>query len=148
MGLGFVDRSFRYVRVNDTLATLNGATHSRPPSQSVAEVLPALWPEIEPRTSPGYRRNRPQGQNHWENGRLAQRRYFPTTFYPLRNGADITGIGVLVNGITERKQAQRGDVIIDATGVMALVNRQAEASSVAHRSNQRESATHAGRTHL
>jgi hypothetical protein len=138
------------VRVNDTLATLNGIPVHDHIARSVAEVLPALWPEIEPY----YHRVLDTGEavlNVEITGRTAALpnvRHFAATFYPLRSGADLIGIGVLVNDITERKKAQRGVVIIDATGVIRLVNRQAEALSVARRSNQRESATHAGARHL
>jgi PAS domain S-box-containing protein len=107
MGVGFVDRSFRYVRVNDTLATLNGAPAQEHIGRSVAEVVPALWPDIEPHCH----RVLDTGEAvlNVEIARTAALptvRYFATTFYPLRDGADIIGIGVLVNDITERKQDQ------------------------------------------
>ncbi len=107
MGVGFIDRSFRYVRVNDTLATLNGAPVQEHVGRSVAEVVPALWPEIEPHCH----RVLDTGEAvlNVEIGRTAalpKVRYFAATFYPLLDGADIIGIGVLVNDITERKQAQ------------------------------------------
>ena len=107
MGVGFIDRSFRYVRVNDTLATLNGAPVQEHVGRSVAEVVPALWPEIEPHCH----RVLDTGEAvlNVEIGRTAalpKVRYFAATFYPLLDGADIIGIGVLVNDITGRKQAQ------------------------------------------
>jgi PAS domain-containing protein len=44
VGFAFVDRDFRYVRVNDILAALNGGTSSQQLGRTVAEVVPALWP--------------------------------------------------------------------------------------------------------
>jgi putative nucleotidyltransferase with HDIG domain/PAS domain S-box-containing protein len=122
MGAGFVDRSFRYVRVNDTLATLNGAPVQDHIGRSVAEVLPALWPEIEPY----HHRVLDTGEavlNVEITGRTAALpnvQYFAATFYPLRSGADIIGIGVLVNDITERKQAQRARDDLTRATVAAL----------------------------
>ena len=49
MGVGFVDRSFRYVRVNDALAAINGPSVRAHIGRAVSEVVPALWAEIEPR---------------------------------------------------------------------------------------------------
>ena len=48
VGLGFLDRDFRYVRVNDTLAAINGLSAKEHIGRTVAEVVPSLWPELEP----------------------------------------------------------------------------------------------------
>jgi len=114
MGVGFVDRSFRYVHVNDTLAAISGPPAREHIGRTVAEVVPALWPEIEP----NYRRVLDTGEpvlNVEITGTTAAAptiRYFAATFYPVTRGADIIGIGVLITDITERKQAQqaRGDL--------------------------------------
>ena len=42
MGVGFVDRSFRYVHVNDTLAAISGPPAREHIGRTVAEVVPAL----------------------------------------------------------------------------------------------------------
>ncbi len=44
MGVGFVDRSFRYVRVNEALASINGPSVKEHIGRSVADVVPRIWP--------------------------------------------------------------------------------------------------------
>ena len=48
IGFGFVDRDFRFVRLNDRLAATNGLTVSQQLGRTVAEVVPEIWPQIEP----------------------------------------------------------------------------------------------------
>jgi PAS domain S-box-containing protein len=48
VGFGFVDREFRFRRVNEMLAAINGAPVEQLVGREVAEVLPALWPQLKP----------------------------------------------------------------------------------------------------
>jgi GAF domain-containing protein len=50
IGLGFVDTDFRYVRVNDALAEINGVPAIDHLGRTVSEVLPALGPTSRPRS--------------------------------------------------------------------------------------------------
>ena len=122
MGVGFVDRSFRYVRLNDTLAAINGPSAREHIGRTVAEVVPALWTEIEP----NYRRVLDTGEpvlNVEITGTTAAApniRHFAATFYPVTRGSDIIGIGVLVSDITARKQAQQAKGDLTRATVAAL----------------------------
>jgi PAS domain S-box-containing protein len=44
MGVGFVDRNFRYVRVNDAMAAINGPSVQEHIGRAVPEVVPARGP--------------------------------------------------------------------------------------------------------
>src|SRR5205823_5886896 len=48
VGLAFVDRAFRYVRINNSLAALDGVPAADHLGREVREVMPQLWPMIEP----------------------------------------------------------------------------------------------------
>ena len=48
VGFGYVDRDFRIVRLNDSLAAVNGSTVELQLGHTVAEVIPDLWTQIEP----------------------------------------------------------------------------------------------------
>jgi PAS domain-containing protein len=48
VGLGFVDGKFRIVRINEALASINGASVEEHNGQRVADVVSKLWPQIEP----------------------------------------------------------------------------------------------------
>ena len=47
VGLGFVDRDFRVIHVNEMLAAVNGSTVEEQIGKTVAESVPELWPQIE-----------------------------------------------------------------------------------------------------
>jgi PAS domain S-box-containing protein len=109
VGFAFIDREFRYQRINETLATMNGRPAAAHLGHTVAEVVPSVWTqaealfrrvlsgesvidvEISGETPP-----RPGELRHW----LA-------SYYPVRVGGEqITGIGVVCVEITERKRSE------------------------------------------
>ena len=109
VGFGFIDRDFRYVRVNEKLATINGHPMAEHLGRRVDEMVPDLWPEIEPL----YQRVLHSGES-FVNVELSGRteaepdrvRHWATSFYPVHSQGVIIGIGVLVTDITERKEAE------------------------------------------
>jgi PAS domain S-box-containing protein len=110
IGFGFVDREFRFVRVNDTLAALNGRPAKSHLGRSVAEVVPDLWPQIEP----AYRQVLDSGQavvNQELEGpshaaATGEIGFWLVSFYPVRVDARIIGIGIVVVDVTALKQAE------------------------------------------
>src|SRR5579862_9156251 len=48
VGLGVVDREFRFVQINPALAAINGGPVEDHLGLTVAESVPDLWPELEP----------------------------------------------------------------------------------------------------
>ncbi|MGH2460073.1 MAG: DUF4118 domain-containing protein, partial [Chloroflexota bacterium] len=48
VGMGFLDRQFRIVRMNDVLAQQDVATTSSAIGRPTRELVPKLWPAIEP----------------------------------------------------------------------------------------------------
>ena len=109
VGFGYVDRDFRIVRLNDSLAAVNGSTVELQLGRTVAEAIPDLWPQIEP----AYRRVLDTGNpvvNLEVTGRSAgqpeQVRTWLSSFHPVRLHGEIIGIGIVVVDITERRQAE------------------------------------------
>jgi len=49
VGFAFVDRDFRFVRINDALAEINGLPTSEHLGRRVPEIVPQLWPQLETR---------------------------------------------------------------------------------------------------
>ena len=47
VGLGFVDREFRILHINEMLAAVNGSDVEDQIGKRVAEVVPEIWPRIE-----------------------------------------------------------------------------------------------------
>jgi PAS domain S-box-containing protein len=106
--LGFVDREFRFVRVSESLAALNGPPADAHYGRTVGEVIPQLWPALEPI----YRRVIETGAHVTDvevSGESPRRpgeiRHWLANYHPVR-GADgeILGIAVSVVEITERRR--------------------------------------------
>ncbi len=110
VGFGFLDRDFRTVVVNDMLAEISGSTAQEQVGRTVAEVVPDLWPRLEP----VYRHvidddaavldievQIPAGP---DNGAA---RHSVTSYYPVSLDDEVIGIGIVVVDITERKKAEQ-----------------------------------------
>jgi PAS domain S-box-containing protein len=110
VGLAFWDRDLRYVRINDTLAALNGPLPDDHIGRTVPEVLPGLVEVVghlqhvlesgEPRLNQeviGETPAAPGVQRHW----LA-------SYYPVRAPSGETiGVGGVVSEITERRRSEQ-----------------------------------------
>ncbi len=135
IGLGFVDREFRVIHLNDMLASVNGTTVQDQLGHTVAENVPDIWPQIEPLFRQvldsdeavlnvevsGEAAGHP-GTTHW----LA-------SYYPVHHGGETIGIGMVVVDISERRQAEEfrtivmdnmveGLYTIDAQGLLTSIN--------------------------
>jgi diguanylate cyclase (GGDEF)-like protein/PAS domain S-box-containing protein len=109
VGFGFVDRDFRQLRVNEALAATSGIPAAEQRGRKLAEVIPELWPELEPI----YRRVLETGEavvNRETSGKLRgdpdREHTWLASFYPVRVEQEVIGIGVVVVDITERKEAE------------------------------------------
>ena len=109
IGLGFVDREFRFVRLNQEFASMTGSTVEYFMGKTVAEAIPQIWPQVESI----YRRvlkdnvsvanvevsdQGPRSGNH---------RQWLMSYYPVRLAEETIGVGIVVSDITERHQAEQ-----------------------------------------
>jgi PAS domain S-box-containing protein len=136
VGLGFVDREFRVIHLNEMLAAVIGSTVKEQIGKTVAESVPEIWLQIEPAfrhvlehdecvlnvETSGEIASEPGHQRHW----LAN-------YYPVHLDAEVIGIGVVVVDITERRQAEdfrsivmnnmaEGLYTVDAQGRLTSMN--------------------------
>ncbi|MBX6741159.1 MAG: PAS domain-containing protein [Acetobacteraceae bacterium] len=112
LGLGQLDREFRFVRVNEALAEMNGWPVEAHIGRSVWDMLPAFRPAAEPLLRrvmetgeavtdvelSGETPKAPGVQRHWVE-----------QFYPVRDPvtAEVIGVGIVCEEVTERKQAEQ-----------------------------------------
>jgi PAS domain S-box-containing protein len=107
VGFAFVDRDFRIVRINDSLAEVNGAPAEEQIGRTVAEVVPEVWAEMES----AYRDVLESGKAtvnlsiEREGGGPHGLRYWLASVYPVRIEEELIGIGVVVVDISERAEA-------------------------------------------
>ena len=135
VGFAFVDRAFRIVRVNATLADVTGSDPEELIGRTVAEVIPDVWSQMEavyrqvletgePVVNVEVERELPSDSEH---------RFWLASYYPVRIDAQVIGIGIVVVDITEREQADRlraavmdtmveGLYVLDGDGRLTLMN--------------------------
>jgi PAS domain S-box-containing protein len=109
IGQGFLDTDFRFVRVNDALAQINGVPAIDHIGRTVRDVLPALATDIEAAmqevlsTGEAIVDLQIVGQTRREPGR---ERHYVASYYPvgLARGERL-GIGITVADVTDRAEA-------------------------------------------
>ncbi len=111
VGMGFVDRDFRFVRVNPMLAAVHGKEVSEQLGRTIAEVVPTLWPQLEPLYRHVIETNSPVA-NREVSGQTSANpgvtHSWLTNLYPVTIGNDVIGIGIVVVDITDWKRSVLG----------------------------------------
>lgn len=110
IGIAFLDRELRYIRINECLAKMNGVPVEAHIGRHVSEIVPTLAESVREVT----RRILETGEavgNHEFSGETTAApgvtRYWTENWYPVRDSAgEITGFGALIEDITERKEAE------------------------------------------
>ncbi len=112
VGIAFLDRDLRYLRVNETLAAVNGLPVAEHLGRSLHEVLPpSVIRLIEPLMRGVLETGRPSESFELDTppqvGRL-QGRTWLSSYYPVRTQAgELLGVGCVVLDITAHKQAEK-----------------------------------------
>jgi PAS domain S-box-containing protein len=117
VGFGYVDRDLCLRRMNETLAAVSGVPMDEQLGRPVAEVVPDLWPQIEP----VFRRVLETGEavvnqdiRGPRSGVAEEGRAWLTSYYPVRTKEEIVGIGIVAVDITERREAEEfRDVMVE-----------------------------------
>lgn len=106
VGLCFLDRKLRYVSINRQLAEMNGISIAQHLGRTVSDVIPELFPEIEP-----YLRRALQGETFtgleitgpYKNAEGQNITMF-VAYLPVRDEAnEVVGISAAIIDITKRK---------------------------------------------
>jgi PAS domain S-box-containing protein len=111
VGLAFMDKNFRYVRVNDALATINGLPAEEHFGRTLRDVL---GDELAEGIEPYHRRVLETGEPILDlpgEGHSAaspdESRNWLISYYPVRDAADdVIGVGVVITDVTEREEAR------------------------------------------
>jgi two-component system, cell cycle sensor histidine kinase and response regulator CckA len=127
VGFAFVDRDFRFVRVNDALAEMNGVPASEHLGRGVSEIVPQLWPRLETqyegvlRTAEAVRGVEITGETNAQPG---VQRHWVVNYYPVQveDGGRVIGVGVVATEVTERVRLEsylRQSQKLEAVGLLA-----------------------------
>jgi PAS domain S-box-containing protein len=122
-GLGLLDLDYRFVRVNDALAAMNGVPAAEHVGRPVSDVVPALWAQVEPmlagivkfresvtRELVGASPADPTRTGTWLN-----------TFYPVCVDGELVGIGLVVVELTKQRRSEQLHSVIMQTMVEGLL---------------------------
>jgi PAS domain S-box-containing protein len=137
VGLALVDTDLRFVRINEALAAING----RPRELHLGRRLDEMLPEMASVLVPIYQHVLETGEPVLERELTAEQpgtgrvRHVLASWFPVRSGGEIAGVGAVVIDITDLKAAEMrlegvlrqlpvGVVIADAEGTVVLENRQ------------------------
>ena len=123
----FVDRDFRIVRLNATLAAVVGLTDAEPLGRTVAELVPDLWPQLAPLFRQVLDDNEAVSNIPVERPSVSdptQLQHWLASFYPVALSDEVIGIGIVAVDVTEEAKAK------DA--LEASRRRLAEAQRIAH----------------
>ena len=110
VGFGFIDCDWRVVRINDTLAATTGIPGEQQVGRPIAEVIPELWPELEPAYSQMIETAEPVVNRETEGavpGDPGHVHTWLTSFYPVRLGSEVIGTGIVMIDVSERKAMER-----------------------------------------
>jgi two-component system, cell cycle sensor histidine kinase and response regulator CckA len=105
VGLGISDAEGRYIRVNDALARLNGATMSDLVGRTLAEVSPDVAALVNPILAEVQRTGVPVRDLELEVVSHGVRRVALASFFPIETESE-TQYGRLVMDITEQRRAE------------------------------------------
>ncbi len=106
IGLGLVDADFRILRINKAVATTNSVPFEAHIGHTVAEVLPGLWPILEPlyrkvvKTGEPVRNFELEGETP---DRPGFRRSWLANYYPVRLSGAVVGVGFAIIETTEAR---------------------------------------------
>jgi PAS domain S-box-containing protein len=110
VGLGFVDRDLRYVRINDTLAAMTAAAPEAHIGRTVRDMVPTLADSVEPLHRQVLETGEPVLDVEISGvipGGRGTRGHWLSSYYPVRApDGSILGVGVVVVDITEQKRTE------------------------------------------
>ena len=109
IGIAFVDREYRIIRINEELAANNGLPVEAHIGRTVAEVLPELWPRLEPEFRQVIESGQPVIESELSGvtpEKPDKMRHWVVSYYPVFLHGCIAGVGVIVLEVTERKRLE------------------------------------------
>lgn len=110
VGVAFLDRDLRYVRINDALAAVNGRPSAEHLGRSIMEMIPDAAPVLQPILRDVLARGEPVSNRQLTrlSPHSGEVHTYLATFFPVRDASDeIVGLGGIVSEVTDVQRAQQ-----------------------------------------
>jgi diguanylate cyclase (GGDEF)-like protein/PAS domain S-box-containing protein len=118
VGFAFLDRDFRFARVNEKAAAINGLSVEDHIGRTLADINPRAWSQIEPFYRKVMSEGDPLVNLEVTSGSAKDPGEVHTwleSYYPVRVAGETIGIGEVFVDITERKEAERAQQALAAS---------------------------------
>jgi len=132
VGVAFLDRNLRYLRVNDSMAAINGCAASEHVGRSVADIVPHLAPTIVPQYEAIIATGIAVTGRNVRTGDRDDVRHWLSSYFPVHDHTGtVMGICTIVQDITERKRYEatllaqsdfHGEFIAGMPGLLLLLD--------------------------
>ncbi|HEU5103663.1 MAG TPA: PAS domain S-box protein [Roseiflexaceae bacterium] len=116
VGFAFYDRDLRFVRINQTMAAINGLPIEAHLGRTLADIIPALASTLEPlfrnilATGTSVMNLEFVGQSRLQPGQL---RTWLASYYPVHTAdGQLLGVGAIASDITEHKRAEADRLLL------------------------------------
>ena len=109
VGVAYVDLDLRIWHINGILASINGASVEEHLGRRVPEVLPGLWPQLEPLYRAVLQTGMPVLNRQVERFSPTapdEHRVWLASYYPVRVDSDMIGVCAVVTDVTDREEAE------------------------------------------
>ncbi len=107
IGVAFLDRNLCYLRVNTTMAAINGSTPEKHIGRTVRDIVPELAPYIIPQYEALLESGTAVVDREVHSPGPDKKQYWLSSYFPVHNDAgDVSGICTIVQDITERKRVE------------------------------------------
>jgi PAS domain S-box-containing protein len=116
IGLAFFDRNYRYMRINDELAEINGVPAQDHIGRTIREVLSANAPYVEPAIDRVFETGQ-AARNLEVSGETPQQpgvhRHWLTGLYPVKDrDGNVEAVGIWVIEISDRKRSEERETLL------------------------------------
>jgi PAS domain S-box-containing protein len=109
VGIAFVDREFRYLRVNQAYAEITGVPVEQHLGRTVRDIVPDLWTRLEEVYRRVLKRGEVAANLEVAGETRAQpgvRRHWLANYYPLTVAGEIVAAGAVIQDITGQKRSE------------------------------------------
>ena len=107
LGFAFVDRAFRFVRINEALARPNAMFGGAKVGATARDIAPSLWPTLEPLYQRALAGETVLEEPLGGSTISGESKHWLVSYYPVRAKDAVIGVGLIANDVTDHVRAEQ-----------------------------------------